>query len=55
MMAGSLLVAITFVAALGSGVMAGLFFVFSIFMMTALARLGAPQGIAAMQSVWGRF
>jgi uncharacterized membrane protein len=51
MMAGSLLVAITFVAALGSGVMAGLFFVFSVFMMTALARLGAPQGIAAMQSV----
>ncbi len=31
--------------------MAGLFFVFSTFMMTALARLGAPQGIAAMQSV----
>jgi uncharacterized membrane protein len=51
MMAGSLLVAITFVAALGGGVMAGLFFVFSVFMMTALARLGAPQGIAAMQSV----
>jgi len=40
-----------FLAALGSGLMAGLFFVFSAFMMSALARLGAPQGIAAMQSV----
>lgn len=43
--------AATFLAALGSGLMAGLFFVFSAFMMTALARLGAPQGIAAMQSM----
>jgi len=49
-MAG-ILTAVTFLAALGSGLMAGLFFVFSTFMMTALARLGAPQGIAAMQSV----
>jgi uncharacterized membrane protein len=45
------LTAVTFLAALGSGLMAGLFFVFSGFMMTALARLGAPQGVAAMQSV----
>ena len=50
-MVGPLMTVITFVAALGSGLMAGLFFVFSVFMMTALARLGAPQGIAAMQSV----
>ena len=50
-MVGPLITVITFVAALGSGLMAGLFFVFSVFMMTALARLGAPQGIAAMQSV----
>src|SRR5690349_12917437 len=50
-MVGPLMIVITFVAALGSGLMAGLFFVFSVFMMTALARLGAPQGIAAMQSV----
>jgi uncharacterized membrane protein len=49
-MSGILTVA-TFLAALGSGLMAGLVFVFSAFMMTALARLGAPQGIAAMQSV----
>lgn len=47
----SILTATTFLAALGSGLMAGLFFVFSAFMMTALARLGVPQGIAAMQSV----
>jgi uncharacterized membrane protein len=46
-----ILTTVTFLAALGSGLMAGLFFVFSAFMMTALARLGAPQGIAAMQSV----
>jgi uncharacterized membrane protein len=50
-MVGPLITAVTFAAALGSGLMAGLFFVFSVFMMTALARLGAPQGIAAMQSV----
>ncbi len=50
-MIGPLITVVTFVAALGSGLMAGLFFVFSVFMMTALARLGAPQGIAAMQSV----
>lgn len=50
-MTGSILTAISFAAALGSGLMAGLFFVFSAFMMTALARLGAPQGIAAMQSI----
>lgn len=47
----AILTAATFLAALGSGLMAGLFYVFSGFMMTALARLGAPQGIAAMQSV----
>ena len=50
-MIGPLITVVTFAAALGSGLMAGLFFVFSVFMMTALARLGAPQGIAAMQSV----
>jgi uncharacterized membrane protein len=48
---GGILTTATFLAALGSGLMAGLFFVFSTFMMTALARLGVPQGIAAMQSV----
>src|SRR5262249_52773058 len=42
---------VTFVAALGSGLVAGIFFAFSSFIMTALARLPAAQGIAAMQSI----
>jgi uncharacterized membrane protein len=50
LMAG-IFTAAAFLSALGSGLMAGLFFVFSAFMMTALSRLGAPQGIAAMQSI----
>ena len=36
---------------LGSGVMAGLFFVFSNTVMAALGRLPAAQGMAAMQSI----
>jgi uncharacterized membrane protein len=40
-----------FVAALGSGLIAGVFFAFSAFVMTALARLPAAHGIAAMQSI----
>ncbi|SMF48199.1 Uncharacterized membrane protein [Tistlia consotensis] len=39
------------VAALGSGLVAGIFFAFSSFVMGALGRLPAPQGIAAMQSI----
>jgi uncharacterized membrane protein len=39
------------VAALGCGLMAGVFFAFSTFVMPALARLQPPQGIAAMQSI----
>ena len=46
-----LLFALTFLSALGSGVMAGLFFAFSAFVMTALARIGPASGIAAMQSI----
>jgi uncharacterized membrane protein len=38
-------------AALGSGLVAGVFFAFSTFVMKALARLPAAQGIAAMQSI----
>lgn len=41
----------TLVAALGSGLIAGVFFAFSAFVMKALARLPAAQGIAAMQSI----
>jgi uncharacterized membrane protein len=43
--------AITLVSAIGSGVVGGVFFGFSGFVMRALARLRAPQGIAAMQSI----
>lgn len=43
--------ALTFVAALGSGLMAGLFFIFSVTVMAALARLTPANGIAAMQSI----
>lgn len=38
-------------SALGCGLVAGIFFAFSAFVMAALARLPAPQGIAAMQSI----
>src|SRR5262249_53937716 len=42
---------LTFVAALGSGLVAGIFFAFSNFVMKALARIAPAQGIAAMQSI----
>lgn len=38
-------------SALGSGLVGGIFFAFSNFVLGALARLPAPQGIAAMQSI----
>jgi uncharacterized membrane protein len=43
--------AATFVAALGAGLIAGTFFAFSAFVMAALGRLPAAQGIATMQSI----
>ena len=42
---------LTFATALGSGLMAGLFFVFSVTIMAALAKLTPANGIAAMQSI----
>lgn len=42
---------LTVLAAVGSGLVAGTFFAFSTFVMRALARLPAPQGIVAMQSI----
>jgi len=42
---------LTLVTAIGSGLMAGVFFAFSTFVMRALARLPAHEGIAAMQSI----
>jgi uncharacterized membrane protein len=49
-MSGVLYVA-TLVAAIGCGLVAGVFFAFSSFVMPALARLPAAQGIAAMQFI----
>lgn len=42
---------LTFAAAIGSAVVAGIFFAFSTFVMTALGRIPVPAGIAAMQSI----
>ena len=42
---------LTLFTALGCGLMAGLFFVFSVFAMKALDRLGPAQAVAAMQSI----
>ena len=50
-MISKLLPALTFVAALGSGIVAGVFFAFSSFVMPGLARLPAAGGIAAMNSI----
>ncbi len=46
-----MLFALTLLAALGSGLIAGVFFAFSTFVMRALARLPAAAGIAAMQAI----
>jgi len=45
------LFALTLLAALGCGLIAGVFFAFSSFVMKALARLPTSAGIAAMQSI----
>ena len=42
---------LTLVAALGSGLMAGVFFAFSTSVMKALGRLAPAEGMAAMQSI----
>jgi uncharacterized membrane protein len=46
-----LLYAATLATALGCGLVAGVFFAFSTFVMPALKRLPPAQGIAAMQSI----
>ena len=48
---GGITFALTLITALGSGLVAGVFFTFSAFVMKALARLRPAQGIAAMQSI----
>ncbi len=45
------LFALELLAALGCGLIAGVFFAFSTFVMNALARLQPAQGLAAMQSI----
>ena len=45
------LYAATLATALGCGLVAGVFFAFSTFVMPALKRLPAAHGIAAMQSI----
>jgi uncharacterized membrane protein len=45
---------ITVLAAVGSGLMAGLLFAFSNFVMKALTRLPPEQGMAAMQPSPGK-
>ena len=42
---------LTFAAVLGSGLVAGIFFAFSTFVMRALGRLPENQGIAAMKAI----
>jgi uncharacterized membrane protein len=45
------LFALTLFSTLGCGLIGGVFFAFSSFVMNALARLPAAQGIATMQSI----
>jgi uncharacterized membrane protein len=42
---------LTLVTALGAGLVAGAFFAFSTFVMAALGRVPAPEGIRAMQEI----
>jgi uncharacterized membrane protein len=42
---------LTVIGAVGSGLVAGVFFAFSTFVMSGLRRAPAPAGIAAMQSI----
>lgn len=50
-MTDDLTLAVTVASVVGCGLVAGLLFAFSAFMMRALDRLPAAQGIAAMQSI----
>ena len=42
---------LTFISAIGCGLVGGVFFAFSTFVMQGLGRLPAPQGAAAMQAI----
>jgi uncharacterized membrane protein len=50
-MSNPIIVGLTLLAALGSGLVGGVFFAFSAFIMSALGRIPPDQGIAAMQSI----
>ncbi len=50
-MINSLLFALTFISALSCGLMAGVFFAFSAFVMNGLGRLPTAQSVAAMQAI----
>ena len=50
-MSQAIVVVLTVLAALGSGLMAGFFFSFSVVVMAALGRISSTQGIAAMQAI----
>src|SRR4051812_14927832 len=47
----TVLLVLAVATAVGSAAVGGVFFAFSAFVMSALRRLPAPQGIAAMQSI----
>jgi uncharacterized membrane protein len=51
MMTHSILTILLWFAAIGSGLIAGLFFAFSAFVMTALAGIPQAHGISAMRSI----
>ena len=51
MMSSSLITALLWTAALGSGLIAGIFFAFSVFIMQAFGKIDASQSIAAMNSI----
>ena len=50
-MLDALIIAATLITAIGCGLVGGVFFGFSTFVMQGLARLPPAQGIAAMQSI----
>jgi uncharacterized membrane protein len=47
----ALVIALSIALTLGAGLVAGVFFAFSAFVMKALSQLPAPQGVAAMQRI----
>lgn len=50
-MADSLITALLWVGAIGCGIMAGVYFTFSAFVMASLGKIAPEAGISAMQSI----